>query len=63
MNHAELPFTTGNEDTRKTRAVIDQLKASMQTTTDPAVRAEIQDEMGCVAMSWQVRQILIDDAD
>ena len=63
MTQAELPFTTAEEDTRKTRAVMDQLRSALNAATDPAVRAEIRDEMGCVAMSWHVRQMETDDAD
>ncbi len=62
MKQAELPNTTADEDTRKTLAIMDQLRAALQAATDPTVRAEIRDEMGCVAMSWQVRQLLNDDA-
>jgi hypothetical protein len=52
-----------DEDTRKTPTVMDQLRAALHAATNPAVRAEIRDEMSCVALSWYVRQMLIDDAD
>ncbi len=43
--HQETP-TEVDGNTRKTRTIMDQLKAAMHTATDPAVRAEIRDEMG-----------------
>ena len=63
MTGTEPPFTTADEDTRKTRVVMEQLRDALHAAIDPSVRAEIQDEMGCIAMSWQVRQMLNDDAD
>lgn len=52
-----------DEETRKTRAVMDQLRSALNAETDPAIRDEIRDEMSCVAMSWQFLQMLNDDAD
>ncbi|MFC5455976.1 hypothetical protein [Prosthecobacter fluviatilis] len=52
-----------DEDTRKTLVVMDLLRTAMHAETDPAVRAEIQDEMGCVALSWFICQMKTDNAD
>lgn len=63
MIQTEPPFTTADEDTRKTRAVMDQLRAALYAETDQAVMAEIRDEIGCVSLSWQFRQMETDDVD
>jgi hypothetical protein len=39
---------------------MDQLRAALSAEMDPAVRAEIRDEMGCVSLSWQFRQMEIE---
>ena len=37
--------------------MMDQLRALRDAATDPAVIEEISDEMDCVAMSWQTREL------
>jgi hypothetical protein len=65
--HSHDPNRTAIHHSRggytKTRTYMEQLKAAMHTATAPADRAEIRDEMGCVAMSWHVRQMETYDAD
>lgn len=63
MNLNQETHNKVDECTRKTRAVMDQLRSALNAETDPAIRDEIQDEISCVAMSWQFRQMLNDDAD
>ncbi len=54
--HTE-PNVVCNDNTRKARSVMDQLRALRDAATDPEVRAEISDEMNCVALSWQIREL------
>jgi hypothetical protein len=51
------PTVVNDEHTRKARSMMDQLRALRDATTDPEVIAEISDEMDCVALSWQIREL------
>ena len=37
--------------------------ASEDIVTDPEVRAELQEEMNCVGMSWQFRQMFDEEEE
>jgi len=54
--HTE-PNAVCNDNTRKARSMMDQLRALRDAATDPEVIDEISDEMSCVAMSWQIRDL------
>jgi hypothetical protein len=43
--------------------MMDQLRALRDATTDPDVIAEISDEMNCVALSWQLRQMFDEEEE
>ena len=59
--HTE-PTVLCNDNTRKARSMMDQLRALKDTATDPEVIEEISDEMNCVALSWQIRELFDEDA-
>lgn len=59
--HTE-PTAVCNDNTRKARSMMDQLRALRDAATDPEVIEEISDEMNCVALSWQVRELFDEDA-
>lgn len=42
---------------------MDQLRALRDTATDPEVIDEIADEMGCVALSWQIRELIEEEVE
>lgn len=60
--HTEPP-AKDNERTAKARSMMDQLRALRDATSEPEVRADLEDEMGCLAMSWQAREIFEEDAE
>jgi hypothetical protein len=37
--------------------MMDQLRALRDAATDPEIIEEISDEMNCVALSWQIREL------
>ena len=54
--HTE-PTAVCSDHTQKTRSMMDQLRALRDAATDPEVIEEISDEMNCVALSWQIREL------
>ncbi len=54
--HTE-PTALCNDNTRKAGSMMDQLRALRDAATDPEVIEEISDEMNCVALSWQIREL------
>lgn len=44
------------------RSMMDQLRALRDAATDPEVIEEISDEMNCVVLSWQIRELFEEDA-
>jgi hypothetical protein len=40
-----------------------QLMVLRDAATDPEVRAELQEEMNCVGMSWQLRQMFDEEEE
>jgi hypothetical protein len=44
------------EDTRKSRLLMKVVRAEMDAATDPSIRAELQEELCTIALSWFVRQ-------
>ena len=60
--HTE-PTVLCNDNTRKARSMMDQLRALKDTGTDPEVIEEISDEMNCVALSWQIRELFDEEVE
>ncbi len=60
--HTE-PTVVENDHTRKSRVLMRQLMVLRDAVTDPEVRAELQEEMNCVGMSWQFRQMFDEEEE
>ena len=60
--HTE-PTAVCNDNTRKARSMMDQLRALRDAATDPEVIDDISDEMNCVALSWQIREIFDEEEE
>ncbi len=43
--------------------MMDRLRALRNAATDPEVIDEISEEMGCVAMSWQIRDLFEEEEE
>ena len=43
--------------------MMDQLRALRDAATDPEVIDDISDEMNCVALSWQIREIFDEEEE
>ena len=60
--HTE-PTVVENDHTLKSRVLMRQLMVLSDAATDPEVRAELQEEMNCVGMSWQLRQMFDEEEE
>ena len=60
--HTE-PTDLCNDNTRRARSLMDQLRALRDAATDPEFIDEISEEMGCVAMSWQIRDLFEEEEE
>ena len=60
--HTE-PTVVENDHTRKSRDLMRQLMVLRDAAPDPEVRAELQEEMNCIGMSWQLRQMFDEEEE
>jgi hypothetical protein len=61
MSAYSQSLAEAEEDTRKSRLIMKVVRAEMDAATHPSIRAELQEELCTIALSWFVRQVEIEE--